>query len=136
LQLREVPQATAISKFCSVPKAAVAICPNLGWAADFFAAQSFIDPLFNSKNIVPSGNVNTAQVDDPGLNSNIEKAKQKTSQADIASAWAGLDKEVTSRAYFLTWLWNSYIGLRSKDVNGVGSKFNGGARDLSFSSLK
>ena len=36
-----------------MPKSNVAICPNLGWGADFFAAQSFIDPLFNGKNIVP-----------------------------------------------------------------------------------
>jgi len=57
LNFKEVPHATMLTKFCQVPKAAVAICPNLGWGADFFAAQSFIDPLFNGKNIPSSGNV-------------------------------------------------------------------------------
>ena len=55
-----------------------------GWGADFFAAQSFIDPLFNGKNIVPSGNVNTAEVNDPKLNAQIDKAKQITDPAEAA----------------------------------------------------
>ena len=136
LQLRVVPHATALTRYCGVPKAAVAICTTLGWGADFFAAQSFIDPLFNGKNIVPSGNVNTAQVNDPELNRKIERAKQETEGAAIATAWAELDKDVTGQAYFLNWLWVNQVGTRSKNVNGVSSKFNGGAWDLTFSSLK
>src|SRR5206468_3474448 len=65
LKLREVPHATVLSKYCQVPKAMVAICPTLGWGADFFSSQSMIDPLFNGQNIVQSGNVNSAIVNDP-----------------------------------------------------------------------
>jgi peptide/nickel transport system substrate-binding protein len=136
LQFREVPHATMLSKFCQVPKQKVAICPNLGWGADFFAAQSFIDPLFNGKNIVPSGNVNTAQVDDPQLNAKIEKAKQITDPAASAKAWGALDKEVTSQAYFIPWLWDNNVGLQSTNLKGISSKFNSGAYDFAFSSLK
>jgi peptide/nickel transport system substrate-binding protein len=136
LQFREVPHATMLSKFCQVPKQKVAICPNLGWGADFFAAQSFIDPLFNGKNIVPSGNVNTAQVDDPQLNAKIDKAKQITDPAASAKAWGALDKEVTSQAYFIPWLWDNNVGLQSTNLKGISSKFNSGAYDLAFSSLK
>lgn len=136
LQFREVPHATMLSKFCQVPKQKVAICPNLGWGADFFAAQSFIDPLFNGKNIVPSGNVNTAQVDDPQLNAKIEKAKQITDPAASAKAWGALDKEVTGQAYFIPWLWDNNVGLQSTNLKGVSSKFNSGAYDFAFSSLK
>src|SRR6185312_1163873 len=98
LQYREVPHATMLSKFCQVPKQKVAICPNLGWGADFFSAQSFIDPLFNGANIVPSGNVNTAMVNDPKLNAQIDQAKQITDNTKSAAAWANLDKQVTSQA--------------------------------------
>jgi peptide/nickel transport system substrate-binding protein len=136
LQFREVPHATLLSKFSAVPKAGVAILPTLGWGADFFSAQSFIDPLFNGKNLVPAGNVNTAEVNDPKLNAEIDKAKQITDPAASAKAWAALDKEVTSQAYFLTWLWDNNVSLRSTNVNGVASKFNSGAWDLAFSSLK
>jgi peptide/nickel transport system substrate-binding protein len=136
LKLRALPHATAGPKFCNVPKAAVAICPNLGWGHDFFSAQSFIDPLFNGKNIVPSGNVNTSQVNDPQLNAKIEKAKTYTDPTKIAKAWADLDKEITSQAYFVTWLWDNYIGLEGTNVKGVPTLFNGGAWDLTYSSLK
>jgi peptide/nickel transport system substrate-binding protein len=136
MQLREVPHATMLQKFCQVPKAAVGICPNLGWGADFFAAQSFIDPLFNGANIVPSGNVNTAQVDDPKLNAEIDKAKQITDPTKSADAWAALDKKVTDQAYFIPWLWDNNVGLDSSNVKGVSSKFNSGAWDYVFSSLK
>ena len=136
LQFREVPHATMLSKFCNVPKSNVAICPNLGWGADFFAAQSFIDPLFNGANIVPSGNVNTGQVNDPKLNAEIDSAKQITDPAKSAAAWAALDKKVTDQAYFIPWLWDNNVGLQSTNVNGVSSKFNSGAWDYTFSSLK
>jgi peptide/nickel transport system substrate-binding protein len=136
LNFKEVPHATMGSKFCSVPKAAVAICPNLGWGADFFAAQSFIDPLFNGKNLVPTGNVNYAEVNDPALNAKIEKAKTITDPAASAKAWADLDKDVTNQSYFVTWLWDNEVLLASKNVKAVPSEFNSNAGDLVFSSLK
>jgi peptide/nickel transport system substrate-binding protein len=136
LNFKEVPHATMLTKFCQVPKAAVAICPNFGWGADFFSAQSFIDPLFNGKNIVPTGNVNTSEVNDPALNAKIDKAKQITDPAASAKAWADLDKEVTNQSYFVTWLWDNDIILTSTNVKAVPSKFNSGAADLAFTSLK
>jgi peptide/nickel transport system substrate-binding protein len=136
LQFREVPTTTMYSKFCQVPKAAVAICPNLGWGVDFFDSQSFVDPLFNGKNIVPAGNVNTSQVDDPKINAQIEKAKQITDPAQRAKAWGDLDKELTNQSYFLVWLWDNNAGFASTNVKLVKSQSNNGAPDLSFSSLK
>ena len=114
----------------------MAICPNLGWGADFFAAQSMIDPLFNGKNLVPSGNVNSAEVNDPKLNAAIEKAKTVLDPAANAKAWGELDKRVTDQSYFVTWLWDNQIGLESTNVKGVASRFNSGAWDLTFSSFK
>ncbi len=136
LQFREVPHATMLTKFCQVPKAKVAICPNLGWGADFFSAQSLIAPLFSGENIVPSGNVNTAQVNDPQLNAKINAAKQVTDPTKAAKAWAELDKDVTSQAYFIPWLWDNNVSLESSNAKGVPSKFNSGAFDYAFSALK
>ena len=33
------------------------VCPTTGWAKDFNDGQTILDPTFNGKNIVPSGNV-------------------------------------------------------------------------------
>src|SRR6185312_11551197 len=95
LQFREVPHATMLTKFCQVPKSNTAICPNLGWGADFFSSQSMIDPLFNGK---------------------IDKAKAITNPADAAKAWGDLDKDVTNQVFFIPWLWDNNIGLQSKNM--------------------
>jgi peptide/nickel transport system substrate-binding protein len=136
LQYREVPHATMLTKFCQVPKAKVAICPNLGWGADFFAAQSFFGPLFSGKNIVPSGNVNTAMVDDPKLNRQIDEARRITDPEESAKAWAELDKEVTNQSYFINWLWDNNVSIAGPNMKGVPSSFNSGAFDFAFSSVE
>jgi peptide/nickel transport system substrate-binding protein len=136
LQFREVPHATMLTKFCQSPGSNTAICPNLGWGADFFAAQSFFVPLFYGPNLVQSGNVNTAEVDDPKLDAQIDEARQITDPEKAAQAWADLDKEVTSQQYFIPWLWDNNVGLESKNMNGVSSAFNSGAYDFAFSSFK
>ena len=136
LNLREVPHATMYSKFCQVPKAKVALCPSMGWGKDFFDAQSMIDPVFNGKNIVPSGNVNTAQANNPAFNARIDKATSITDANARAAAYGSLDKDLTGQVYYVTWLWDNEVNFTSKNVKGVQNAFNGQAWDLTFSSIK
>ena len=136
LNLREVPHATMYSKFCQVPKAQVAICPNLGWGKDFFDSQSMIDPIFNGKNIVQTGNVNTAQANDPAFNARMDQAETLTDPTARAKAWGGLDRDLTGQVYYITWLWDNEVNYTATNVKGVQSKFNGSAWDLTYSSLK
>jgi peptide/nickel transport system substrate-binding protein len=135
LNFREVPHATMYSKFCQVPKAKVAICPNPGWGKDFFDAQSMMDPVFNGRNIIQSGNTNMAQANDPKLNAMLDKAAQITDNAGRAKAFGEADKYATGQAFYITWLWDNQVNFASKDVNGVRNKFNS-SWDLTFSSLK
>jgi peptide/nickel transport system substrate-binding protein len=136
LNLKEVPHATMYSKFCEVPKAKVALCPNLGWGKDFFDSQSMIDPVFNGKNIVPSGNVNTAQANNPSFNARISAATSVTDANKRAQIYGQLDKDLTGQVYYVTWLWDNEVNYTAKNVNGVQNAFNGNAWDLTFSSLK
>jgi peptide/nickel transport system substrate-binding protein len=136
LTFREVPHATMLTKYCEVPKAAVAICPTLGWGKDFFDSQSMITPVFYGPNIVPSGNTNMAQANDPTLNKEMNAATQITDPAQRATAWANLDKQLTSAVYVVTWLWDNEVGFHSTNVHGVQWPFNGNDWDLTASSLK
>jgi peptide/nickel transport system substrate-binding protein len=135
LNYRQVQHPTMLSKFCGVPKAKVAICPNLGWGKDFFDAQSMIDPIFNGKGIVPVNNSNYAQLDDPKLNAEMDKAEEIVDVKERAQAWADIDKQVTAGAYIVPWLWENQVNFASKDAIGVVSKFNS-SWDMTFSSLK
>jgi peptide/nickel transport system substrate-binding protein len=136
LTLHEVPHATMLSTFCLVPKADVAICPTLGWGKDFYDSQSMIDPVFNGKNIVPAGNTNTPEANNPVLNKQMDEAEQLINAGERAKAWANLDKEVTGEAYVVTWLWDNDVSFTSKNVHGVKWPFNGGDWDLTATSLK
>jgi peptide/nickel transport system substrate-binding protein len=137
LTFREVPHATMYSKYCEVPKQMVAICPSVGWNPDFHGdSQSAIAPVFYGPNIVPTGNTNMAQVNDPNLNKQMQAAEQLTDPTARANAWASLDKQITSQVYVVTWLWDNAVGFFSTNVNGVQWPFNGGSWDLTASSLK
>jgi peptide/nickel transport system substrate-binding protein len=134
LNFREVLHATVISK-CGTIKAAVAICPTLGWGKDFFDSQSMLDPILNGKNIVPVGNANYPQANDPKLNAAVDKAETLTDATARAKAWAAIDKQATAGAFYVPWLWDNQINFASKNVNGVKNKFNS-SWDLTASSLK
>jgi peptide/nickel transport system substrate-binding protein len=135
VRYRQVPHDVMYSKFCQVPKAKVNVCPNVGWGKDFFDPQSMLDPTFNGKNIVPSGNVNYPQLNDPAINAAMDKAKQLTDPAERDKAWAAIDDQITAGAYVVMWIWDNDVNLKSKNVNGVQSKFNG-SWDVTYTSLK
>ncbi len=135
LNFREVPHATVISKFCDVPKAKVAICPTLGWGKDFYDSQSMLDPVFNGKNIVPVGNTNTSQANDPTLNAQMDAAEQIINPTERAAAWAKIDDAVTAQAFVVPWLWDNEVSFASKNVRGVTWAFNGNTWDLANSYL-
>jgi peptide/nickel transport system substrate-binding protein len=136
LRLRKLPHAIMYSKYCQVPHAHVAVCPNLAWSRDFFDAQSMLDPLFNGRNIVPSGNVNTALVNDRRINARLDRAAAVTDAGQRAQLYGELDRTLTGRAYYITWLWTTQVVYASKNVNGVTNAFSGRTWDLTFSSLK
>jgi peptide/nickel transport system substrate-binding protein len=132
---RQVPHDVMYSKFCNVPKAKVNVCVNVGWGKDFFEPISVIDPIFNGKNIVPSGNVNYAQQNDPTLNAEMDKAAFVVDPAARATAWAKVDDALMANAVSIPWLWDNDINFASKDVNLVQNLFNSSG-DVTYSSLK
>jgi peptide/nickel transport system substrate-binding protein len=135
VRYRQVPHDVMYSKFCQVPKAKVNVCPNVGWGKDFFDPQSMLDPTFNGKNIVPSGNVNYPQLNDPTINAMMDKAKQLTDQTERDKAWAAIDKKITEGGYVVMWIWDNDVNIRSKNVNAVQNKFNA-SWDVTYTSLK
>jgi peptide/nickel transport system substrate-binding protein len=135
VRLRLVTQDSMYTKFCNVPKAEVAICPNVGWLKDFSDAQTYLDPTFNGENILPTGNSNWSQLDDKALNEKMNAAKLLTDPQERADAWAEIDKEITNLAPAIDWIWDKTPLIRSENVVGVASQDNG-QWDLAFTSIK
>ena len=134
-KLRQVPHETVLSDFCQQPKAKVALCPNLGWAKDFYDAQSFMDPLFSGAAIQPSNNYNHAELDDAGLDKRMTDAQSITDPRERAKVYGQLDRDITELAVVVPWLWDNQVNIRSSDVKAPVNAFNS-AYDLSFTSLE
>lgn len=134
IQMRLVEPQTMYTRYCNVPKAEVAICPNVGWIRDFADGQTMLSPTFAGKNIFPEGNSNWPQLDDPAINDLIDKAEIAPVE-ERAQLWAEVDKKVTESAAAIPWIWDKQALIQSENVAGVVAE-NNSQWDLSWTSLK
>ena len=135
LNLRIVPQDTLYTKFCGVPKANVAICPNVGWFKDFVDPQSMLDPTFNGDNILQQGNVNWPQLNDPAINAAMKKAALAPVGPERNKAWAAINDMIIAQAPAIPYIWDKTALIASKDINLVPNPYTT-VQDFNFSSLK
>jgi peptide/nickel transport system substrate-binding protein len=135
LNFRIVPQDTLYTKFCGVPTAKVALCPNVGWFKDFSDPQSMLDATFNGNNILQQGNVNWPQLNVPGINDAMTKAGLEPVGKSRNEAWAKIGHQIAEQAPAIPWIWDKTALVASKDVNGVANGYYT-THDLSYTSLK
>jgi peptide/nickel transport system substrate-binding protein len=134
--LRLVTHDAMYVKFCNVPGQKVAVCPNVGWLADFADGQTLLAPTFDGDLILKVNNSNWSQLDVPEINDAIDKAELVTDLDARAKAWAEIDRMITEQAPAIPWLWDNQPLIMSENVNAVASQANGGQLDLNFSSMR
>jgi peptide/nickel transport system substrate-binding protein len=135
IRLRLVTQDAMYTKFCNVPEANVAICPNVGWFKDFADPQTLLGPTFDGDNIIPQNNSNWSELDVPEINRAMDEASVLTDPKERAEAWARIDRMVSEQAPVVPWIWDKTPLLRSANVNGVANQFNS-QWDLAWTSLR
>ena len=107
-------------RFCSVPSAAVAICPNVGWQKDFADPQTFLAPTFSGDNILRAGNANWSQLDDRGLNEQMRATRRSSPTLwNARTPGRTIDEEITRLAPAIPWLWPRQANIRSENVVGT-----------------
>ena len=132
---RNVPQDTLYTKFCGVPKAKVAICPNVAWGKDFNDAESMLVPTFRGDQIREQGNTNWPQLQSDEVDAAINKAIETAAGDERSQAWADANKAIVAEAPAIPWLWDQQLTVHSKDVNLVQNKAQAFV-DFGFTSLK
>ena len=135
VNFRSVPQDTLYTKFCGVPKAKVAICPNVGWFKDFSDPQAMLDATFNGKNILQQGNVNWPQLNVPAINDAMKSAALEPVGDARNTAWAKINDQIIAQAPAIPYIWDKTALLGAKNVRLVPNTYNT-LPDLNFSSLK
>jgi peptide/nickel transport system substrate-binding protein len=135
-KLTLVEIATMYAKYCNVPKENIEVCPTVGWIADFADPQTVLKPTFEGSSIVPTGNVNQAQVNIPKINSEMTAAEVVKGKEARATAWAKIDDELIENAVAVPYDWEKAPRLEASNVHGVAMLWNEGSWDYSFTSLK
>lgn len=135
INFRVVPQDTLYTKFCNVPKANVAICPNVGWFKDFVDPQSMLDATFNGAAIRQQNNSNWSELDVPAINEAMKEAATVPAGTERNEAWAKINDMIIAQAPAVPWIWDKTAIINSGDVQGVGNGYTT-THDLSFTSLK
>jgi peptide/nickel transport system substrate-binding protein len=135
VNLRLLSQQAVMTKYCGNPAAAVAVCPNIGWVRDFADGQTYLDATFNGANILPVGNANVSQLDDPGVNAKMEAAKTETDPVKRAAAWGEVDKAITALAPAVPLTWDRTPMAHSKNVAAVANE-SLGIWDFAFTALR
>jgi peptide/nickel transport system substrate-binding protein len=135
LKLRIVAPDTMFTRFCGLPKADVALCPNVGWFKDFSDPQSMLDATFNGDNILREGNVNWPELDVPAINQAMKHAALVPVGAARNSAWANINHMIAEQAPAIPFTWDQIAIVQSKDVVGVANGYYA-THDLTFTSLR
>jgi len=135
VDFQKVAHDVMYTKFCNVPKNQPNVCPNVGWIKDFQDPQGVLQATFSGDAIVPSNNSNWPLLDDPKINSAMNKAVLIDDPDARAEAWGKIDDEIMAQAPAVPWVWDNQANIQSSDVAGVINQFNANW-DLSYTSLK
>jgi peptide/nickel transport system substrate-binding protein len=135
IDLRLVPTDEMYVKWCGVPKARVAICPNVGWFADFLDPQSMLEPTFNGDAIRRQWEVNWSLLDDAEINDAMAEASLILAGPKRSAAWGHINRMIVEKAPGIPYLWDTNYQLESSDVGGVVNPYYQ-LWDLSFTAVK
>lgn len=123
------------SRFCNVPAAAVAICPDVGWVQQFDDPQTVLSQTFDGTAIQSVNNSNWPQLDVPRVNAAMRRSEGIYDPDRRARAWGRIDRMVTGLAPAIPNLWAEVPLIASADVVNVVDPALG-ATSLSMTSLK
>jgi peptide/nickel transport system substrate-binding protein len=90
-----------------------------GWGADWPAPYGFLQILIDGRQILPSGNNNYAELNDPEINALIDKAKGEPDAKKAADIWSQINAKVMDTATMLPFVYDKALNYRNPRVTNV-----------------
>ncbi|MDR6319472.1 ABC transporter substrate-binding protein [Actinoplanes couchii] len=91
-----------------------------GWCPDWASsASTFLPPLFDGRQITDKGNQNLAQLNDPAINTEIDRIKALTDLTEANKAWGELDQKIMELAPIVPVNVENRIYLPGSNVAGL-----------------
>jgi len=91
----------------------------VGWGPDWPAGSSVIPPLFDGKQIVPEGNQNYSQLNDPDVQAALDGANKEPDLDKQAKLWGDLDQLVIEKAAVVPLIWTKTSQISGSKVKGA-----------------
>lgn len=108
-----------------------------GWGADWPSGGPFFAPIFDGRQIVKAGyNFNSAQLNDPAVNKEIDEINKLTDLDAAAKRWGALDKKVGEQALTVPLFHPVYKRLYGESVKNVVISDWTGVLDISQVAVK
>lgn len=134
--VRLVDAGAVQSRYCGVPAKETDVCLAESSSTAIADGQLVLDAAFNGRTVRSVDNPNWGQVNNPDLNSAIERESKLADGTLREQGWAAVDNGLVGLAVAVPYAWISGAAIESKDVAGVADAWNHGAWDYSFTSLK
>jgi peptide/nickel transport system substrate-binding protein len=122
LQLHGYPSGTYFTDFAGSPNFVHQHDLGLdagGWAADWPDGYGFLDEISNGNTIVPAGNTNIEELNDPVVNNLFTSSTKAASTSAELAIWPQIDKEIMKDAAILPEVYAKSLLYRNPAVTNV-----------------
>jgi peptide/nickel transport system substrate-binding protein len=90
-----------------------------GWGADWPTGYGYLQILIDGRAILPSGNNNYAELNDPEINSMIDQARAETDPDKAAQLWGQINAKVMDTAAMLPFVDDKALNYRNPRLTNV-----------------
>jgi peptide/nickel transport system substrate-binding protein len=90
-----------------------------GWGADWPDGFGFLYDITDGATIVPAGNTNIEELNNPTINSMFNTAADDMNTASATAIYAAIDKDVMAQAVILPIVYQKVLLYRNPDVTNV-----------------
>jgi peptide/nickel transport system substrate-binding protein len=134
VKLRLVPRSVVYTNFCGVPAKKVGIC-FVGVGSDTADPYSILSASFLGTSILPAGNSNISQLNNPAVNAAIDKASLLPVGTARSKAWGTANALIVGQAAGIPYEWPKAELVSSRNVQMVPNEYYD-LPDLAFTSVK
>jgi peptide/nickel transport system substrate-binding protein len=85
----------------------------MGWGADFPSGQGYSQPLVDSRFILPNGNNNFSELNDPEIDGLFDKALLETDPDKAGEVYKQINEKVSAHAVYLPFVFEKTLMYRS-----------------------
>jgi peptide/nickel transport system substrate-binding protein len=90
-----------------------------GWGADWPTGYGFFSSLIDGRKILPQGNSNYSETNDPQINKMIDQAVASTDANAAAAIWGNVDKQLMQDATLVPMTYDKALVISSTNITNV-----------------